>query len=333
MTKKIAINGFGRIGRAAFKNIMDDYPEVELVAVNDLSDIETLGYLLSHDTVYGNYESSVDGDCLVVRGEKVKIFQEREPENLPWKELGVDVVLECTGVFRNLEGAKRHITAGAKRVIISAPSKEPEKISSYVLGVNEEKFDKSEEVVDMGSCTTNALAFIVDIIHKNFGIKEGLMTTVHSYTVTQNTLDASGQSELRRCRAAAENIVPTTTGAAKTISKVIPEMEGKLDGMAIRVPTPTVSLVDLTCTIEKEATEEDINNAFLEAEKTEKMKKYFATEKMPLVSSDYIKNPHSSIVDLELTKVVGKTVKVLAWYDNEWAYAKRLVDFASYICD
>ncbi len=327
---KIAINGLGRIGRAVFKNIIEDYPDLDLVAVNDLADIESLVYLINHDTVYKTFSAELVGDKIVTNGKEVKVFNEREPENLPWADLGVDVVIECTGVFTKYDLAKKHLTAGAKRVIISAPSKEPEKIPSYILGINEQNFS-DDKIIDMGSCTTNGLAPIVKVLDENFIIKEGIMTTIHSYTVSQNLLDNPGQEDPRRCRAAAENIVPTTTGAAKAISRVIPEMEGKLDGMAIRVPTPTVSVIDLVCVLEKKVTKEEINEAFILASESEKMKGILAVEKKPLVSSDYIKNPYSSIVDYSLTKVVGNSVKVISWYDNEWGYSKRLADLARYI--
>ena len=327
---KIALNGFGRIGRAVFKNIIEDYPELELVAVNDLADPDDLLHLLQNDTVYGSYEVTNEGGDLFAKGQRVKLFNKQNPEELPWDELEVDIVLECTGVFRTYKGAKKHIEAGAKKVVISAPAKDPKKVPSFVMGVNEEEYD-GQDIIDMGSCTTNALAPVVKILNDNFGLKNGLMTTIHSYTVSQNILDGPGQKDLRRCRAAAENIVPTTTGAAKAIAKVIPEMEGRLDGMAVRVPTPTVSVVDLVCNLSQEVAVEEINNAFQEASKDPKMSKVFNTEEKPLVSSDYIQNPYSSIVDLEMTKVVGDSVKVLSWYDNEWGYARRLVDFAKYV--
>ncbi len=325
---KIAINGFGRIGRAVFRNIIEGYPDVDLVAINDLADAESLAYFLSHDTVYKGFEVSLEDGELVSAGKRVKIFAEKDPGSLPWGDLDVDVVLECTGVFRDYEGARKHLDAGAKKVVISAPSKDPERISSYVLGANEDDYS-GEEIVDMGSCTTNALAPIVKILHKEFGIKEGIMTTIHSYTVSQNLLDGVGQKDYRRSRAAAENIVPTTTGAAKAISKVIPEMEGRLDGMAIRVPVPTVSVVDLVCVLENEKSADEIKKVFENA--AEEMKGIFAVEKRPLVSSDYVKNNNSSIVDLDLIKVVGNSVKIISWYDNEWGYARRLVDFAKHI--
>ena len=326
---KIALNGFGRIGRAVFKNIIEDYPELDLVAVNDLANPDDLLHLLQHDTVYGNYEvESRDGD-LFVKGQRVKLLNKKNPEELPWDEMEIDVVLECTGVFRTKEGAQKHINAGSEKVIISAPAKSGD-IPSYVMGVNADEYE-GETIVDMGSCTTNALAPVVKVLNDNFGLEKGLMTTIHSYTVSQNILDGPGQKDLRRCRAAAENIVPTTTGAAKAIAKVIPEMEGRLDGMAVRVPTPTVSVVDLVCQLDKNPTVEEINNTFQKAADDPKIGKVFNTEEKPLVSSDYIQNPYSSIVDLEMTKVVGDSVKVISWYDNEWAYAKRLVDFAKYI--
>ena len=328
---KIALNGFGRIGRAVFKNIIEDYPELELVAVNDLADPDDLLHLLQNDTVYGSYEVTKEDGDLFAKGQRVKLFNKQNPEELPWDELEADIVLECTGVFRTKEGAQKHISAGAEKVIISAPAKSDD-IPSYVMGVNADEYE-GEAIVDMGSCTTNALAPVVKILNNNFGLEKGLMTTIHSYTVSQNILDGPGQKDLRRCRAAAENIVPTTTGAAKAISKVIPEMKGKLDGMAVRVPTPTVSVVDLVCDLDQEVTREDLNNAFSEAAKSNDMKKVFDVEEKPLVSSDYIQNNHSSIVDLEMTKVIGNSVKVISWYDNEWGYARRLVDFAKHVTD
>ncbi len=326
---KVALNGFGRIGRAVFKNIIKNYPDLELVAVNDLADPDELLHLLRYDTVYGKYKVEKSDDCFLVDGQEIKIFNKENPGELPWDELKVDVVLECTGAFRTAEGSKKHIEAGAEKVIISAPAKSSD-IPSYVMGVNVDEY-RGEKIVDMGSCTTNALAPVVKILNKNFGIEEGLMTTIHSYTVSQNILDGPGRKDLRRCRAAAENIVPTTTGAAKAISKVIPEMEGKLDGMAVRVPTPTVSVVDLVCKLNCKATENKINRAFEEESRKESMQGIFTVEERPLVSSDYVKNSHSSIVDLEMTKVVGESVKVISWYDNEWGYARRLVDFAKHV--
>jgi len=334
---KIAINGFGRIGRPVFRRILDNHHELEVVAINDLTEPKVLAHLLKYDSIYGIYKKSVksSGDFLLVDGaalgKKVKIFGEKDPVNLPWRDLGIDVVLECTGVFTDLEGAKKHLTAGAKKVIISAPAKSPE-IPSYILGVNEEKFDaKKDDIVDMGSCTTNCLAPVVKVLNDNFKIVRGFMTTIHSYTNDQRILDLP-HKDLRRARAAALNIIPTTTGAAKAISKVIPELQGKLDGIAIRVPTPTVSIVDLICEVEKNTTAEEVNFIFKKAAQTKSMKGILGIEDALLVSSDYIGNSYSSIVDAENTKVIaGSLIKILAWYDNEYAYASRLAEFAEYV--
>ncbi len=333
---KVAINGFGRIGRIAFKSIVADHPELEIVAINDLTDAETLAHLLKYDTVYGIYdhEVSMTKDRLVVKkgGEKkeIKVFSEEDPEKLPWKKLEVDVVLECTGAFRDKEGSEKHLKAGAKRVVISAPAKS-EGIPSYLLGINDEKFDPEKDLIcDMGSCTTNCLAPVVKVLNEEFGLVKGFMTTVHSYTTTQRILDLP-HKDLRRARAAAENIIPTTTGAAKAIGKVIPEVDGKLDGMALRVPTPTVSIVDLVCELEKEVTVEKVNSAFKKASKESSLKGALAVEDNPLVSSDYKGNPTPSTVDLQSTNAIGNMVKVLSWYDNEWGYASRFADFIEFI--
>ena len=333
---KVAINGFGRIGRIAFKSIVADHPELEIVAINDLTDAETLAHLLKYDTVYGIYdhEVSMTKDRLVVKkgGEKkeIKVFSEKDPEKLPWKKLEVDVVLECTGAFRDKEGSEKHLKAGAKRVVISAPAKS-EGIPSYLLGINDEKFDPEKDLIcDMGSCTTNCLAPVVKVLNEEFGLVKGFMTTVHSYTTTQRILDLP-HKDLRRARAAAENIIPTTTGAAKAIGKVIPEIDGKLDGMALRVPTPTVSIVDLVCELEKEVTVEKINSAFKKASKESSLKGALAVEDNPLVSSDYKGNSTPSTVDLQSTNAIGNMVKVLSWYDNEWGYASRFADFIEFI--
>ena len=334
---KVAINGFGRIGRPTFRRIIDNHPDLEVVAINDLTDPETLAHLLKYDSIYGIYKKSVkfSEDSLLVdgtkNGRKVRVFAEKDPENLPWRELGVDVVLECTGIFRDEVGAKKHLKAGAKKVIISAPAKSPE-IPTFVLGVNEEKFDsKKDDIVDMGSCTTNCLAPVVKVLNDNFKIVKGFMTTVHSYTNDQRILDLP-HKDLRRARAAAFNIIPTTTGAAKTTEKAIPELEGKLDGIALRIPTPIVSVVDLVCEVQKKTTAEEVNFIFKKAAKIEKLKGILGIEDALLVSSDYIGNSYSAIVDAENTKVInGNLVKVLAWYDNEYAYATRLAEFAEYV--
>ncbi len=328
---KIAINGLGRIGRSTFRRLIED-PEVEVAAINDLTDNETLAHLLKYDSVYGRYGKEIEADreSIAVDGKKFKVLSEKDPEKLPWKDLGIDVVLECTGVFRKIEGAKKHITAGAKKVVISAPGKS-EGIPSYVLGVNADKFDaKKDEVVDMGSCTTNCLAPVVKILNDNFGIEAGFMTTIHSYTTDQNILDLP-HKDLRRARAAALNMVPTTTGAAKAIGQVIPEVEGKLGGIAVRVPTPTVSLLDLAATLRKPVSAEEINNSFTEAAKSDNFKGIFRVEEDPLVSQDYVGDSYSSVVDLPQTKAKGNLVKVVAWYDNEFGYSCRLAEFVSYI--
>ena len=330
---KIAINGFGRIGRSTFKVILEKHPDLKVEAINDLTDTKTLAHLLKYDSVYGIYAKSVKAkeNALLIDGKEIKIFAEKEPTELPWRKLGIDVVLECTGVFRDYDGAEKHIKAGAKKVIISAPSKTPEKVSSFVLGVNEEKYNsQKDEVMNMGSCTTNCLAPVVKVLQDNFKIVKGFMTTIHSYTTDQKLLDLP-HKDLRRARAAALNIVPTTTGATKAIGKVMPEVEGKLDGLAIRVPTPTVSLVDLICELEKKTTQQEVNACFKKAAQGKAMTGILDIEETPLVSSDYIANPFSSIVDADLTMVKDNLVKVISWYDNEYGYSCRLAEFAEYI--
>jgi len=335
---KVAINGFGRIGRPVFRRILENHPNLEVVAINDLTDTRTLAHLLRYDSVYGIYDKvvkSTENSLLIdgtYDGKEVRVMAEPDPAKLPWKKMGVDIVLECTGRFRKYELAKKHLTAGAKKVIISAPSKDPDKIPSFVLGVNEEKFNpKKHDIVDMGSCTTNCLAPIAKILNENLKIVKGFMTTIHSYTNDQRLLDLP-HKDLRRARAAALNIIPTTTGAAKAIGHVLPELKGKLDGIAIRVPTPTVSIVDLVCQVKKKMVPEEINFLFKKASKKKELKGILGIEDAPLVSSDYRGNSFSAIVDAENTKVInGNLVKVLAWYDNEWAYACRFAEFAEYI--
>lgn len=328
---KIAINGLGRIGRAAFKEIIDNHPDLELVAINDLADATTLAYLLKYDSVYGLYAKKIKvekGDFLI-GSKRIKTFSEPDPSNLPWKKMKVDIVLECTGAFRDRQGAEKHLHAGAKRVIISAPSKS-EDIPSFVLGVNEGKFDREKDYIcDMSSCTTNCLAPIVKVLDEKLGIVSGLITTIHSYTSDQRLLDLP-HKDLRRGRAAALNIVPTTTGAAKTIGEVIPEVEGKMDGLALRVPTSVVSVVDLTCQLENSISAEKLNGLFEKAAQKE-LKGILTVSNEPLVSSDYRGNKFSAVIDAAMTRVIGRTVKVLAWYDNEWAYACRLVEFAKFV--
>jgi len=330
---KIAINGFGRIGRLTFRRILDKHPELEVVAINDLAKKETLVHLLKYDSLYGICEKQIevnDGEVLV-DNKKIKFFFEPNPEKLPWKELGIDVVLECTGHFRSFVGAKKHLEAGARKVIISAPAKS-EEIPTYVLGVNAEKYDSERDnIISMGSCTTNCLAPLAKVLNEKFKIIKGFMTTVHSYTNDQKILDLAHE-DLRRARAAGVNIIPTTTGATKSVEKCLPELKGKLDGLALRVPTPVVSIVDFVCEVEKETSVEEVNNVFERASEAGDMKNIFGFEKAPLVSSDYKGNPDSCIVDALSTKVIGgNLIKVLAWYDNEFGYSCRLAEMAKYI--
>lgn len=333
MAIKIAINGFGRIGRPTFRRILENHPGLEVVAINDLTDNETLAHLLKHDSVYGIYGKEVgfSKDSISVDGKKFLALAEPDPEKLPWEKLGVDIVLECTGRFRDIEGAGKHIKAGAKKVIISAPGKS-KGIPSFIFGVNEEEFDpKKDEIIDMGSCTTNCLAPIVKVLNDNFKIKKGFMTTIHSYTNDQNILDAPHE-DLRRTRTAGINIIPTTTGAAKAIGKVIPEIEGKLDGIALRVPTPTVSVLDLVVETDKSPKDaQEVNKCFSKAEALESFKGILRTEPKPLVSSDYIGDTYSSIVDTALTMSKDNLIKIVGWYDNEYGFSCRFAEMAEYI--
>lgn len=334
---KVAINGFGRIGRSAFRKLSEKKSALEVVAINDLTDPKTLSHLLKYDSIYGIYKKPVkfSEDKLLVNGAQngssVMILAEKDPAKLPWKKLGIDIVLECTGIFRKYEDAKKHLAAGAKKVIISAPSKDPDKIPSFILGVNEDKLDaKKFDIFDMASCTTNCLAPIVRVLHQNFKIIKGIMTTVHSYTNDQRVLDLP-HKDLRRARAAALNIIPTTTGAAKAIGNVLPELKGKLDGIALRVPIPIVSVVDLCCEIGKKTTAEEINYVFKKASQEERLRGILGVEDAPLVSSDYIGNSFSAVVDALSTKVIDNFVKIVAWYDNEYGYACRLADFTEFL--
>ncbi|QZY57326.1 type I glyceraldehyde-3-phosphate dehydrogenase [Crassaminicella profunda] len=332
MSVKVAINGFGRIGRNAFKVAMAKADaNFEIVAINDLTDPATLAHLLKYDSCFGKFNGTVEvkEGAIVVNGKEIKIFAERDPENLPWKELGVDIVVESTGFFRDKESAGKHIKAGAKKVVISAPAKNED--ITIVLGVNEEKYDPdNHHVISNASCTTNCLAPFAKIVDEKFGIKKGLMTTVHSYTNDQKILDAP-HSDLRRARAAAEAIIPTTTGAAKAVALVLPQLKGKLNGMAMRVPTPTVSVVDLVVELEKPATAEEMNKAFKEAAEGE-LKGILGFSEEPLVSVDYKQDARSSIVDGLSTMVMdGNMAKIVSWYDNEWGYSNRVVDLVSYI--
>lgn len=331
MPIKIAINGFGRIGRPVFRRIIDNHPDLEVVAINDLADSKTLAHLLKYDSLSGIYQKQVEAgeNEISLDGKTIKVFRETEPGNLPWKDLGIDIVLECSGAFTDYQGAQKHIAAGAKKVLISAPSKSTE-VPTFVLGVNENEYDQDKgDVVSMASCTTNCLAPVAKVLNDNFKIINGFMTTSHSYTNDQKILDLP-HKDLRRARAAALNIIPTTTGAASAIGKVIPELEGRLDGIALRVPTPVVSVLDLICQVEKKASAEEVNNAFRKNAQ-EKLKGILGAEEESLVSSDFKGNPLSAIVDLQLTMAKDNLIKVVAWYDNEWAYACRLAEFAEYM--
>jgi glyceraldehyde 3-phosphate dehydrogenase len=328
---RIAINGFGRIGRTTFKAGWG-VKGVEFVAVNDLTDPKTLAYLLKHDTIYHDWPHKVSAakDSLVVDGKKVLAFAERDPKVLPWKKLKIDIVLECTGVFRTKELAGQHLTAGAKKVIISAPSK-GEGVNTYLLGVNAEKY-KGENIIDNGSCTTNCIAPIAAIVEEKWGIKKAWMTTTHAYTADQSLVDGP-HKDLRRGRTAGQNIVPTTTGAAVTAGKVIPSISGKFDGMSVRVPIAVISLADFTFFLKKSATDKEVNAHFKKITKLPKYKGIVGATEEQLVSSDFIGNSYSGIVDLNLTKVIdGDLLKIIAWYDNEWGYSCRLIEIARFIC-
>ncbi len=324
---KIAINGFGRIGRTSARIIFDKHPDLELVAINDLTDNKTLAHLLQYDTQYRKFDKKVefDEEHLIVDGKKIKSFAEKDPSKLPWKDLGVDVVLECTGRFTDKESAMGHVTAGAKRVIISAPPKDD--VNMYVIGVNDDKLG-SDEVISNASCTTNCIMPVAEIINRHFGISKAMMTTIHAYTADQNLQDGP-HKDLRRSRAAAESIVPTSTGAAKAAFAIIPELKGIFDGLSLRVPTPVVSLSDFTFLLKKKVTVEEINQALTEGAGEARYKNVFEVTNEELVSSDFIGNPASSVADLRLTQVVdGDLVKVVAWYDNEFGYSNRLVELA-----
>ncbi len=323
--KRIAINGFGRIGRTAFR-ILSDREGVEVVAVNDLTDAATLAHLLKHDTAFRAFAHEVSSkeNAIVVDGKEIPVISEPDPAKLPWGDMNVDVVLECTGRFVKGDSTGKHITAGAKKVILSAPGKGSD-IPMYLMGVNDDTY-QGETVISNASCTTNCLAPVAQVIQQMFGIEKAMMTTVHSYTADQNLQDGP-HKDLRRARAAAQNIVPTTTGAAIAIGEVVPEIRGKFDGLAIRVPTSVVSLTDFTFVLSRDVTAEEVNTALEAASKTDRFKGILEVTNEPLVSSDFIGSPASSTVDLSLTKVVGgNLVKVVAWYDNEWGYSERLVD-------
>ena len=339
---KIAINGFGRIGRLTLRAALEkNYPNLEFVAINDLGDAKTLAHLFKYDTAFGKakWEVSAAGNSIKIGpsmmlrtgNKEIKVLQEREPENLPWDKLGVDVVIESTGFFTAREGAEKHLKAGAKKVIISSPAEDPD--VTLVLGVNDSIYDsKKHNIISNASCTTNSLAPIVKVLNDSLGIEKGFITTVHAYTADQNLQDGP-HKDLRRARAAACNIVPTKTGAAKAIGEVVPELQGKLDGLAIRVPNQVVSLTDLVCVVSQETSKEEVNKIFAAKADKEGFKGILAYNEEELVSMDFRGNSYSSIFDAPLTKVIGNLVKVLGWYDNEWGYSNRLVDLTKKIAE
>ncbi|MGI9176214.1 MAG: type I glyceraldehyde-3-phosphate dehydrogenase [Rhodothermales bacterium] len=329
MAIKLGINGFGRIGRLVFRAILErDSSDFDIVGVNDLTDAKTLGHLFKYDSVHGPFpgEVSVDGDHLVVNGDRFPVFSERDPKALPWGDLGCDVVVESTGVFRSKESAYAHIEGGAKKVVISAPAK-GDVDATIVLGVNDDTLTGDEEVISNASCTTNCLAPMVKVLDDAFGVKRGFMTTVHAYTADQNLQDAP-HSDLRRARAAALSIIPTTTGAAKAVGLVLPHLKGKLDGFALRVPTPTGSITDLTAEIDQDVSVDEVNDLFQQAAGNG-LKGILQFSDEPIVSMDIVHNPHSCILDSPSTMTNGNLVKVVGWYDNEWGYANRTVDIVA----
>jgi glyceraldehyde 3-phosphate dehydrogenase len=328
MAVKAGINGFGRIGRNLFRAAKERGAEIDWVGVNDITDTETLAHLLRYDSILGPYPGTVEakGDTIVVDGDELKVFAERDPAALPWGDIGADVVIESTGLFTDRESASKHLSAGAKKVIISAPAKGPD--VTIALGVNEDSYDKdAHHVISNASCTTNCLAPVVKVLHDTVGIEHGLMTTIHAYTADQRLQDMP-HSDLRRARAAAVNLIPTSTGAAKAIGLVIPELDGKLNGVAIRAPVPTGSVVDLTVRVQKDTSVDEINGA-MKAAAEGPLEGILQYTEDPIVSSDIVKSPYSSIFDAKLTAVLeGNFVKVFSWYDNEWGYSNRLIDLA-----
>jgi glyceraldehyde 3-phosphate dehydrogenase len=328
---KVGINGFGRIGRNIMRAAKEKGADIDFVAVNDLTDAKTLAHLLKYDSILGNLSETVEasGDGIAVGGDHFKVLSQRDPASLPWKELGVEVVLEGTGLFTRRDDAAKHLTGGAKRVIITAPATGPD--ATFVMGVNETSYDPAKhQVVSNASCTTNCLAPFAKVLHESFGLAKGWMTTIHSYTNDQQLLDLP-HKDIRRARAAALSMIPTTTGAAKSVGEVLPQLKGKLDGFSMRVPTPNVSVVDLVALLDKTATADEVNGAF-RAAAAGPLKGILAVEDAPLVSVDFRKNPHSSIIDSAYTKVMdGNFVKVLSWYDNEWGYSSRCVDLLIYM--
>jgi len=331
MSVRVAINGFGRIGRNVLRAAKRDDADIDFVAINDLADAETLAHLLQYDSVHGRYDGDVkvEGGVLIVDGDSIQVFSERDPANLPWGDLGVDVVIESTGFFRQRDQAGKHLEAGAKKVIISAPAGDPD--ITLCLGVNQDDYDSAaHNIISNASCTTNCLAPVAKVLHEEFGIEKGWMTTIHAYTSDQNILDAP-HKDLRRARSAAVSMIPTTTGAAKAVALVLPELKGKLDGFAIRVPTPDVSVVDLVVKVSRETSADEVNAKLREAA-AGPMAGVLEVSDEPLVSIDYTGNQNSSTVDAEFTKVVqGDLVQIMSWYDNEMGYSARVKDLCEYI--
>ncbi|MBD0709208.1 MULTISPECIES: type I glyceraldehyde-3-phosphate dehydrogenase [unclassified Streptomyces] len=332
MTIRVGINGFGRIGRNYFRALLEQGADIEIVAVNDLGDTATTAHLLKYDTILGRLKAEVShtADTITVDGHTIKVLSERDPADIPWGELGVDIVIESTGIFTKRADAAKHLAGGAKKVLISAPATDED--ITIVMGVNQEKYDAAQhDVISNASCTTNCVAPMAKVLDENFGIVKGLMTTVHAYTNDQRILDFP-HKDLRRARAAAENIIPTTTGAAKATALVLPQLKGKLDGIAMRVPVPTGSATDLVVTLDREVTKDEVNAAFKKAADDGDLKGYLFYTEDPIVSSDIVSDPASCTFDASLTMVQdGKTVKILGWYDNEWGYSNRLVDLTVFV--
>ena len=329
MSVRVGINGFGRIGRNVFRAAAGGYSDIEIVAVNDITDTATLAHLLDYDSTFGRYPGEVHAheDHIHVDGREVRVLAERDPANLPWGDLGVEVVVESTGFFTDREKATLHLDGGAKKVIISAPAKSPD--ITVVLGVNDDRYDpEAHHIISNASCTTNCLAPLAKVLDDTFGIEQGYMTTCHSYTGDQRLLDAP-HSDLRRARSAALSIIPTSTGAARAIGEVMPHLKGRLDGIALRVPTPNGSVVDLVAQVGRETSVEEVNAAFLAASESGRLEGILGYTEDPIVSRDVVGDPRSSLLDAGLTMVMGTTVKLISWYDNEWGYSRRVVDLAS----
>lgn len=328
---KIAINGFGRIGRTFFRAALEE--KLEIVAINDLTDIKILTHLLKYDSTYGKFAKEIDisGEQIMVENQPIAVFAEKEPKKLPWQKLGIELVIESTGIFTDCDSASGHLEAGASQVIITAPYQGEKKIKTFVLGVNEEKFDKEDKIISMGSCTTNCLVPVAHVLEKNFGIKKASMSTIHSYTMDQRLQDDAHQ-DLRRARAAGQSIIPTTTGATQSAIDVLPELKGKMNGISYRVPTATVSVIDFIALLNRDVSSEEVNEAFTAAAQDPKFQNALAVTSEPLVSADFKADPHGAIVDLMSTQVIdGNLVRVVAWYDNEMGYSKRLAKFCKFI--